>query len=132
MRIEDLGSSNGTSATTSASSATLGPGDRIQVGPVKFIIQIDGEPADEQLNPDAPPPPAAEPYNPISDFAISPARAVNDDEEDKLVDFELDKPTESPGEASPEWDAHLRLLAECERQDAKELTKTPRCVRTTG
>src|ERR687896_1049884 len=48
LRLEDLGSSNGTylNGTRVEREATLNPGDSIQVGPVVFVLQIDGYPAD--------------------------------------------------------------------------------------
>jgi len=59
IRIEDLGSSNGTYVNSHrVQEAVLQPGDRIQVGPVQFIIQIDGDPPEDQMT--LPPPPAAD------------------------------------------------------------------------
>jgi pSer/pThr/pTyr-binding forkhead associated (FHA) protein len=59
IRIEDLGSSNGTYVNGHrVQEVVLQPGDRIQVGPVQFIIQIDGEPPEDQMT--LPPPPAAD------------------------------------------------------------------------
>ncbi len=47
LKIEDLGSSNGTYLNAQrVQEALLSPGDSIQVGPVVFVLQIDGEPAD--------------------------------------------------------------------------------------
>jgi pSer/pThr/pTyr-binding forkhead associated (FHA) protein len=52
VRIEDLGSSNGTFVNGQrVREATLSPGATISVGPVVFVIQINGEPADDQLQP---------------------------------------------------------------------------------
>src|SRR5206468_379640 len=52
LRIEDLGSSNGTYCNGQrVQEAILSPGDTIQVGPVIFVLQIDGEPPDDQLHP---------------------------------------------------------------------------------
>jgi pSer/pThr/pTyr-binding forkhead associated (FHA) protein len=59
IRIEDLGSSNGTYVNGHrVQEVELQPGDRIQVGPVQFIIQINGEPPEDQMS--LPPPPAAD------------------------------------------------------------------------
>jgi pSer/pThr/pTyr-binding forkhead associated (FHA) protein len=59
IRIEDLGSSNGTYVNGHrVQEGELQPGDRIQVGPVQFIIQINGEPPEDQMV--LPPPPAAD------------------------------------------------------------------------
>jgi pSer/pThr/pTyr-binding forkhead associated (FHA) protein len=51
VRLEDLDSSNGTyhNGQRVAGAVNIQPGDSIQVGPVVFILQIDGVPADEEL-----------------------------------------------------------------------------------
>ena len=52
LRVEDLGSSNGTFHNGQrVQEAPLSPGDSIQVGPVVFVLQLDGVPADEDLHP---------------------------------------------------------------------------------
>ena len=52
LKLEDLGSSNGTFLNGSrVQEAILSPGDTIQVGPVVFVLQIDGHPSDEELQP---------------------------------------------------------------------------------
>lgn len=53
LRLEDLGSSNGTylNGMRVEREAVLNPGDSIQVGPVVFVLQIDGFPADDELRP---------------------------------------------------------------------------------
>lgn len=52
LKIEDLGSSNGTYLNGGrVQEAQLSPGDSIQVGPVVFVLQIDGVPADDELSP---------------------------------------------------------------------------------
>lgn len=52
MKIEDLGSSNGTFLNAHrVQEALLSPGDSIQVGPVVFVLQVDGTPADDELSP---------------------------------------------------------------------------------
>jgi pSer/pThr/pTyr-binding forkhead associated (FHA) protein len=52
LRVEDLGSSNGTHVNGQrVQEAELHPGDTVQVGPVVFVVQIDGVPADEELQP---------------------------------------------------------------------------------
>jgi pSer/pThr/pTyr-binding forkhead associated (FHA) protein len=57
VRIEDLGSSNGTYVNHQrVQEAVLQPGDVIQIGPVQFIIQIDGIPAEEDMKLPTPPP----------------------------------------------------------------------------
>lgn len=52
LKIEDLGSSNGTFLNGQrVQEAQLSPGDSIQVGPVVFVLQVDGVPADDELSP---------------------------------------------------------------------------------
>src|SRR5689334_5127369 len=52
LRFEDLGSSNGTFHNgTRVREAELQPGDVLTVGPVSFTVQINGVPADDQLQP---------------------------------------------------------------------------------
>ncbi len=52
LRLEDLGSSNGTYHNGErVQESVLTPGDTIQIGPVVFALQIDGVPADEDLHP---------------------------------------------------------------------------------
>jgi pSer/pThr/pTyr-binding forkhead associated (FHA) protein len=52
IRLEDLGSSNGTYVNGQrVQEAILQPGDTVRVGPVLFVLQVDGVPADEDLKP---------------------------------------------------------------------------------
>jgi pSer/pThr/pTyr-binding forkhead associated (FHA) protein len=52
LKLEDLGSSNGTFLNGQrVQEALLSPGDTIQVGPVVFALQIDGEPSEDDLHP---------------------------------------------------------------------------------
>jgi pSer/pThr/pTyr-binding forkhead associated (FHA) protein len=52
IRVEDLGSSNGTYHNGErVQEATLGPGDTLQIGSVVFVVQIDGVPNDDELQP---------------------------------------------------------------------------------
>src|SRR5438270_6339355 len=53
IRVEDLGSSNGTyhNGQRITGSVTLEPGDSVQVGPVVFVLQIDGNPPEDELVP---------------------------------------------------------------------------------
>jgi len=52
LRLEDLGSSNGTFRNGErVQEAELNPGDTLQVGPVIFVLQIDGVPGDDELQP---------------------------------------------------------------------------------
>ena len=52
LRVEDLGSSNGTCHNGErVQAAFLQPGDTLQVGSVAFVVQIDGAPADDDMAP---------------------------------------------------------------------------------
>ncbi|MEO6437274.1 MAG: FHA domain-containing protein [Tepidisphaeraceae bacterium] len=52
IKVEDLGSSNGTYRNGERVQQTeLSAGDTLQVGPVVFVLQVDGFPADEDLTP---------------------------------------------------------------------------------
>jgi pSer/pThr/pTyr-binding forkhead associated (FHA) protein len=53
LRVEDLGSSNGTyhNGQRVQGGTVLNPGDSVQVGPVVFVVQIDGNPPDDDLMP---------------------------------------------------------------------------------
>lgn len=52
LRIEDLGSSNGTYHNGQrVQESILSPGDTIQIGPVVFVLQVDGVPSDDDLQP---------------------------------------------------------------------------------
>jgi len=69
LRVEDMGSSNGTFHNEQRiQEATLSPGDTLRVGPVTFMVQIDGVPADEEMQPAIPS--AAE-----SETSVTPAHA---------------------------------------------------------
>lgn len=52
LRLEDLGSSNGTYLNGQrVQEAPLAAGDTVQVGPVAFVLQIDGLPGNDDLQP---------------------------------------------------------------------------------
>jgi pSer/pThr/pTyr-binding forkhead associated (FHA) protein len=52
LKIEDLGSANGTFLNGQrVQESLLAPGDTVQVGPVVFVLQIDGVPGDDELQP---------------------------------------------------------------------------------
>jgi pSer/pThr/pTyr-binding forkhead associated (FHA) protein len=56
LRAEDLGSSNGTFVNgTRVQEALLSPGDTLKVGSVLFVVQIDGVPAEPDIQPVAAP-----------------------------------------------------------------------------
>ena len=51
--VEDMGSSNGTFVNGQKihGSMELEPGDSLQIGPIVFVIQIEGDPEIEQMRP---------------------------------------------------------------------------------
>jgi predicted component of type VI protein secretion system len=52
IKVEDLGSSNGTYRNGERVQQTkVSAGDTLQIGPVVFVLQVDGFPADEDLAP---------------------------------------------------------------------------------
>ena len=52
VKVEDLGSANGTYLNGQrVQESLLAPGDTVQVGPVVFVLQLEGVPADDELRP---------------------------------------------------------------------------------
>lgn len=52
LRVEDAGSSNGTYVNGKrVQQSKLSPGDTLQIGPVAFVLQLDGVPTDAELSP---------------------------------------------------------------------------------
>ena len=52
VRVEDLGSSNGTFVNGErVQESEIQPGDTVQVGPVQFVVQVDGVPAEDEMQP---------------------------------------------------------------------------------
>lgn len=81
VHVKDLGSSNGTYVNGKrVAETTLNAGDRLGVGPVMFVVQIDGKPK------------TIEPLDTDSELAI----AASDEDDDVLDlnddDFDLDDP----------------------------------------
>lgn len=95
LRVEDLGSSNGTFVNGErVQESVVRAGDYIQIGPVQFVLQIDGYPADEDI---------ADPT------AITDADATGDftaleevTEESPLPEFAAEESPAEPLEESPE------------------------------
>jgi pSer/pThr/pTyr-binding forkhead associated (FHA) protein len=85
LRVEDLGSSNGTFRNGArVQNDVLDPGDTLAVGPVTFVVQIDDEPAEENMQPVLPP---------KDDLEIPPPQpAKAKDEEDVLSADALESP----------------------------------------
>jgi len=74
--VRDVGSTNGTYVNgKQVEEVTLKPGDRLTIGPVTFVVQIDGKPAD---------------IEPFDSVAPKAAAASKDDTEDLLVLDDVD------------------------------------------
>lgn len=55
LRVEDMGSSNGTLVNgQKINEIDLEPGDRLTVGSMSFVVQIDGDPPVEEASPVSP------------------------------------------------------------------------------
>jgi len=97
LTAKDLGSSNGTFVNGKRiAEAALEPGDRLRLGPVTFVVQIDGQPADIK-------PEDAQPSSIIEPSTAGPG----DDEETFELsedDFDLDDPISALEDADDEED----------------------------
>ena len=52
LKLEDLGSSNGTYRNGERIQETeLSPGDTVQLGPIAFVVQIEGVPEEDEMQP---------------------------------------------------------------------------------
>ena len=106
LRVEDLGSSNGTYHNGERiQEATLGPGDTLQIGSVVFVVQIDGVPADDELQPVTAPTPAAHEAHSVEtapmngdEMPTSPGvrEHTDDGEFDPMSILESDEETPAP------------------------------------
>lgn len=118
VRLEDLGSSNGTFHNGErCREATLAAGDTIQIGPVTFMVQIDGVPADEDMQPatagGAAAPQGSEDFFPVDEpvqpetpaaepgEAAAPAAAPAAAEDDIDFDLPADSTTPPPRAGMP-------------------------------
>ena len=108
LKLEDLGSSNGTFHNgVRIQEAMINAGDNVQVGPVMFVVQIDGVPADEEIQP-----PAAAP-------------ASGDDTHAPPADVEVDQLEEVGEEIPTDGEAPMEVLedaaiAHLDAADAEE------------
>jgi len=100
IRIEDLGSSNGTYHNgVRIQEAELSPGDVIRVGPVDFVVQIDGVPADDELQPAAAAPAGAD-----SAMPEQPLEELEELEEVEIPHDDLLAHIQAPAEEGGEGD----------------------------
>ena len=105
LRIEDLGSSNGTYLNGKRiQEAVLSAGDTVQVGPVMFVLQVDGEPAEDDIKPFA---------------AGGAAVASRGDAEDDLEMLDEDGEI-TPGPGAP-GDDELEILGEEEPSEEESM-----------
>ena len=99
IKVEDLGSSNGTYINGErVQHAEVSAGDTLQVGPVIFVVQVDGFPAEDDLQPVTAASSAAK-----TKHGSKPEKAG--DEEEEVVDLETttagEKHAAAPGEFDP-------------------------------
>jgi pSer/pThr/pTyr-binding forkhead associated (FHA) protein len=105
LRIEDLGSSNGTYLNGKRiQEAVLSAGDTVQVGPVVFVLQIDGDPADDDIRP----------FAAAGGAAVAAGGAADDDDDLEMID---DEGEITPGPGAP-GDEELEILSEDGDEDS--------------
>jgi predicted component of type VI protein secretion system len=98
IKVEDLGSSNGTYRNGERVQQTeLTSGDTLQIGPVVFVLQVDGFPADEDLTPVTV---QAAAQNGDATAAPGAAVAASDTGEEEVVDLETDGAVASSGNSA--------------------------------
>lgn len=99
--VKDLGSSNGTFVNGQrVAEKQLAPGDRLTVGPVVFVVQIDGEPA--EIKP-------SDAELEVSAAPSGPAFSLEEDEEEEVFelgegDFDIDEAISSLDELDEDKD----------------------------
>lgn len=90
LTVRDLGSRNGTFVNGERIDETiLDPGDEIQIGPLKFIIQVDGVPQDQDLPPQA---------NQASETA-APSEANTDLNSTEILGVPMEEPSDYDDDA---------------------------------
>ena len=113
LKIEDLGSSNGTFHNgVRIQEAVVNPGDNVQVGPVMFVVQINGVPADEEIQPPAPPAAAS------ADDTHAPPADIQVDELEEVGE-EIPEAGEAPMEVLE--DAAIAHLDAAEAEDGVDM-----------
>jgi pSer/pThr/pTyr-binding forkhead associated (FHA) protein len=84
LRLEDLGSSNGTYLNGQrVQESGVNPGDSIQVGAVSFIVQIDGVPADDAIQA-----PATRAVEPVGGQSAPGAHAPGQTTDEDIINFD--------------------------------------------
>jgi len=113
LRLEDMGSSNGTYLNGQrVQEVIVQAGDALQVGSVVFVVQIDGIPSDEEIQPAAPADASGDTRKggaspgteaPVGEeFVIAHEEAAGAPEIDELIDLDMepsqdDQPQEGKG-----------------------------------
>lgn len=114
FRLEDLGSSNGTFHNGQrVQEVALGAGDSVQVGPVVFVLQIDGVPAEDELTPVTAPPAAEVPSVDADGGAPRPSAAG----EAGADELELDEAALEPMQLDDDEDEAFNAVLEEARDD---------------
>lgn len=91
LKIEDLGSSNGTFVNGQRIQETqVNAGDAIQIGPVSFVVQIDGVPADEDIQAPVVAAAAPSPDPEDTNMAVAAASAASTTRRQPDADVEMD------------------------------------------
>jgi pSer/pThr/pTyr-binding forkhead associated (FHA) protein len=144
LRLEDLGSSNGTFYNGKrVQETTLHAGDTISVGPINFVVQIDGVPSEDEAEPNAGGVAAAHAHLGADDeepevVALGAEEddegviALGDDDElERTPATELDEPAADDDAAMPLADSgELQPLAIDEDEDDDALTPAPTAGRS--
>jgi pSer/pThr/pTyr-binding forkhead associated (FHA) protein len=103
LRMEDLGSSNGTYVNGQRiQEAILQPGDTVRVGPVLFVLQVDGVPADDELQPNEGQVAAAS-----DDTGVAAAPRASRSRSDDAPEGEFDPMAALEGELDSKFDLDL-------------------------
>jgi pSer/pThr/pTyr-binding forkhead associated (FHA) protein len=90
LRLEDLGSSNGTFHNgRRVQESVLAAGDTVQVGPVSFVVQVNGVPADEDIQPNAAAPAAGNDLEVLPEDDMERTPATDLDDLNPAIDDEL-------------------------------------------
>lgn len=94
VRVEDLGSSNGTFVNgRRVQEAELHAGDTLQIGPLAFVLQLDGQPDEEHMSPVLVGAVGAAPGgspSPTDDAGIDPTTLLMDNPDDSTANRAVD------------------------------------------
>ena len=129
LRLEDLGSSNGTFVNGERiQESVVNAGDYIQVGPVQFVLQIDGYPADEDMAD----PTAIETVESTGEFMALTELSNDPAPESDAIDLPADALEELPEPPTPDFARVESIATEAPTQDIDlgddpelELTELP-------